>query len=73
MPAIIQFGEGCLDRAVAAVDGENLRPDAGDRFHRLADLAGVLDLVVEDVGMVGAIFPNSRKLGEIPSRFGVRQ
>ena len=73
MPAIVELGQRRLDRAVAAVDGQHLRPHAGDDLHRLADLARVLDLIVEDVRVVGAIFADARQLREIAGRFGVGQ
>ena len=65
MAAVVELGQRRLDGAVAAVDRQHLRPDPGDRLHRLADLARVLDLIVEDVGVIGAIFADARQLGDI--------
>ena len=73
MAAIVKFGQRRLDRAVAAVDDQQLGLDPGDRRHRLADLVGALDLIVEDVGMLGAKGADPRQLGEIAGRLGVRQ
>ena len=73
MPAIVDFGKRRLNGPVAAVDDQQLRPDAGDGAHRFADLLGALDLVMEDVRMVGAIVADARKLGDIPRRLRVGQ
>ncbi len=54
MAAIVKLGQNRLDRAVAAIDGQHGRLDAGDGPHRLADLIGFLHLIVKDVGMFGA-------------------
>ena len=73
MAAVIEFGQRRLDRAVAAVDDQHLGPHPRDGPHRLADLAGVLDLIVEDVGMLGTISADARQLGEIAGRLGIGQ
>ena len=73
MSAIVELGQRGLDGAVATVDRQYARAHAGDRAHSLADLADVLDLIVEDVRMTVAIFPNPRQLGEIAGRLGVGQ
>ena len=69
--AVVNFGQRGLHSAVAAVDRQHLRPDAGDDLHRLADLVRVLDLVMEDVRVIRAIFADARQLGEIACRFRV--
>ena len=73
MAAIVEFGQRRLDGAVAAVDDQHLGLDPGDRRHRLADLVGALDLIMEDVGMLGAKGADARQLGEVARRLGVRQ
>ena len=73
MSAIVDLGQRRLDRPVTAIDDEHLGPDAGDGPQRVADLVGMLDLIVEDVGMVRAKVADARKLRDIPRRLGVRQ
>ena len=60
MSAIVELGQRRLHRSVAAVDREHLRAHLGDRLHRLTDLVGVLDLVVEDVRVIRAIGTDPR-------------
>ena len=71
MAAIVELGQRRLDGAVAAVDDQHLGLDPGDRPHRLADLVGVLDLIMEDVGMLGAKGADPRQLGEVARRLGI--
>ena len=73
MAAVVDLGQRRLDRSVAAIDDQHLGPDPGDGPQRLADLVGVLDLIVEDVGMLGAKVADARQLRDIPGRLGVRQ
>ena len=73
MPAVVEFGQRRLDRPVAAVDDQHLRPDTGDDPHGVADLARFLDLVVEDVRVGIAIFADLRQLRDVSGRFGVGQ
>ena len=73
MAAIVDLGQRRLDGAVAAVDDQHLGPDARDGPQRVADLLGALDLIMEDVGMVGAIVADARQLRDIARRLGVRQ
>ena len=62
-----------LDRAVTAVDRKHLRADPGDYLHRFADLRSLLDLVMEDVGVIGAILADARQLREVARRFRIGQ
>ena len=73
MAAIVKLGQRRLDRPVAAVDDQHLGPHLRDGPHRLADLVGVLDLIVEDVRVVGAIFADARQLRDIAGRLGIGQ
>ena len=73
MAAIVEFGQRRLDGAVAAVDDEHLGLDPGDRRHRLADLVGMLDLIMEDVGVLGAKGADPRQLSQIAGRLGIGQ
>ena len=73
MVAVIELGQRRLHGAVATIDCQHLRPDARDQNHRLANLARVLDLIMEDIGVVGTIFTDARQLRDIAGRFGVRQ
>ena len=73
MTAVVDFGQGGLNGAVATVDDQYLRADASDGTKRVADLLGPLDLVMEDVRMVGAIVADARKLRNIPRRLRVLQ
>ena len=71
MAAVVDFGQRRLDRAVAAVDDQHLGPDPGDRPQRVADLVGVLDLIMEDVGMLGAKGADAREAARYcPSTWG---
>ena len=71
--AVVERGQRRLDGAVAAVDGEHGRVDPGDRAHRLANLVGMLDFVMEDVGMFDAERADARQLGEVARRLGIAQ
>ena len=71
MTAIVELGQHRLDGAVAAVDRQHLGLDPGDRPHGLADLVGILDLIMEDVGVLGAEGADARQLGEVAGRFGI--
>ena len=68
MAAIVEFGKRRLDCAVPAVDRQHRRLDPGDCPHRIADLAGLFDLVMEDVGMLRAEGADARQLRDIPGR-----
>src|SRR3546814_20425560 len=48
------------------------RSDASDGLQCVNDLAGFLDLIMEDIGMLGTECANARQLGEIARRFRVR-
>ena len=65
MVAIIEFGQRRLDRPVAAIDHQQLGFDAGDGFHRIANLLGTLDLVMKHIGMLGAERADPRQLRNI--------
>jgi hypothetical protein len=71
MAAIVDFSQHRLDRAVAAIDGEHGGTDAGDGPHRLADLVGAFDFVVEDIGMIGAKGADARELGKVARRLRI--
>ena len=71
MAAIVELGQHRLDRSVAAVDRQHRGLDAGDGPHRLADLVGALDLIVENVGMLGAEGADARQLGKVARRLGI--
>ena len=45
---------------VTAVDHQHLGLDPGDRPQRLADLLGLLDLIVENIRMLGAEAADTR-------------
>ena len=71
MAAVMKFRQDRLDGAVAAVDRQNRGLDAGDGPHRLADLVGGFDLIMENVGMFGAKGADQRQLGKIARRLWV--
>ena len=60
-----------LNGPVAAVDDQQLGADARDCAQSVADLLGPLDLIVEDIRMVGAIVADARELRDVPRRLGV--
>ena len=71
--AVAHLGQRDLNRPVATVDHQHLRLDPGDRPQRLADLAGLLDLVMEDIGMLGAEIADARELRLVAGRLRVGQ
>ena len=71
--AVMNLGQRGLHRPVTAVDDQDLRADACYRAKAFTDLLGTLNLVMENVGVVGAIGADARKLRDITRRLRVRQ
>ena len=59
--AVVKFRQSHLYGAVAAIDHDHLRLYPGDRAERLADLFDPLDLIMENIGMLGAEAADARQ------------
>ena len=73
LPTVVEFRQGRLDRTVTAIDNQDPRPDARDRFKRHRNLADLFDLVVKHIGAPGAKGPDAGQHVAIAGRAGVRQ
>ncbi|BAV65782.1 hypothetical protein SCLO_1027420 [Sphingobium cloacae] len=73
MRALIEFGQRRLHGAVTAVDDDDGGIDAGDGLQRPADLVDMLHLIMEDVGIAGAIAAHARQGLPVARGFGIGQ
>ena len=73
MIAVIELGQQRLHRAVAAIDDQHLRPDAGEGLQRRFDLVDAFDFVMKQLGMRGAEAADTRQLRAITRRAWIGQ